>query len=90
MSHPHQTATVTPFAENATSTDIAGLTVENGTDAIAVYGQARITRDQAGLAQARALAAFFGAVTKVLQSDAGLPEKVEATGQVKAAPAPFG
>ena len=43
-----------PFAGDSTSTTVAGLTVENGTDGIALYGQADITRDKEGLRNARA------------------------------------
>lgn len=89
MKSTHSSA-VKPFAEDASSTDIAGLTVENGTEAITAYGQLRIGRDKAGLEQARALAAFFTQVVHTLETAADLPEQVATTGQVTKAPAPFG
>ena len=48
-------ATIKPFANDSDSIGIGGLTVENGTDQIAVYGNLDITRDKAGLAAARKL-----------------------------------
>ena len=48
-------STFQPFADDAASTAVGGLTVENGTDRLAVYGSLDITRDKAGLANARAL-----------------------------------
>jgi hypothetical protein len=44
--------TFKPFADEATSLDIAGLTFENHIDRISIYGQSTITKDQQGLAQA--------------------------------------
>ena len=78
-----------PFNDDASSTSIAGLTVENGTDAIAVYGSLTITRDQAGLATARELSRFLIAVVAVLQSDPNLPLKIAAPAAPKTVPNPF-
>ena len=41
---------LTPFADDAASTSIGSLTVENGTDRIALSGSLDLTRDKAGLA----------------------------------------
>ena len=54
-------ATIKPFANDSDSIGIGGLTVENGTDQIAVYGNLDITRDKAGLAAARKLKALVDA-----------------------------
>lgn len=67
---------MTPFANDADSDAIGALTVENGTDRIALYGDLTITRDQAGLAQARELHDFLGAVLGVLQGEA-LPKQIQ-------------
>ena len=67
---------LTPFADDSTSTTVAGLTVENGTDAIALYGQSDITRDKAGLAHARALKALLDGIVRVLESDKNLPDRI--------------
>lgn len=40
----------TPFADGETSLELHGLTFENGTDALAVYGNGVFTRDAAGRA----------------------------------------
>ena len=78
-----------PFRDDASSSSIAGLTVENGTDAIAVYGNLTITRDQAGLATARELSRFLIAVVAVLQSEPDLPTKVAAPTSPTTIPNPF-
>lgn len=67
---------ITPFADDAASVTIAGLTVENGAAAIAVYGQTELTRDKAGLANAQALLDFALAVVQVLKADPALPAKI--------------
>lgn len=78
-----------PFHDDASSSSIAGLTVENGTDAIAVYGNLTITRDQAGLATARELSRFLIAVVAALQSEPDLPAKVAGPIAPKSVPNPF-
>ena len=49
----------TPFADDAAATSIGKLTIENGTDWIALHGSLDLTRDRQGLAQARALKAIL-------------------------------
>lgn len=68
--------TLTPFANEADSLVIGGLTVENRTDRVALYGDLDLTRDKAGLAQARALKAVIDKLVKILEADKRLPEKV--------------
>ena len=53
--------TLTPFADDAASVSIGKLTIENGTDRVALYGSLDITRDQQGLVHARALLAILQA-----------------------------
>jgi hypothetical protein len=60
--------TFKPFADEAASSDVAGLTFENHTDRIAIYGQALITRDQQGLAQATLLHAQLSAIMMSLKA----------------------
>ena len=69
-------ATLKPFADDAASTSIGELTVENGTDRIAVYGSLDLTRDKHGLAHARALAALLAQAIQLLEADTSLPEAV--------------
>ena len=75
-----------PFADDSASLSINELTVENGTDKIAVYGSLDVTRDKEGLKKARALKGLADAIVKALEQDKDLPEKVgpeEPTQQVK-------
>ena len=65
--------TLTPFADDAASVSIGKLTVENGTDCVALYGSLDMTRDQQGLAHARALLAIVQAAVQLLEGDKGLP-----------------
>ncbi len=64
-----------PFADNRASRAIAGLTVENGTDKVSLYGSLAITRDEAGLERALALKAVVDATVTALQAGDGPPEK---------------
>lgn len=81
---------MTPFADDAASISIDELTVENGTDRIALYGSLDLTRDKQGLAHARALAALLDQAIQLLEADRSLPDAVPppvAAGTVKN---PFG
>ena len=62
-----------PFADDAASLSIGQLTVENGTNRIALYGSLDITRDKPGLAHARALLAVLQATVTAMEADADLP-----------------
>jgi hypothetical protein len=75
-----------PFADDSASLSINDLTLENGTDKVAIYGSLDLTRDKQGLQNARALKALVDAVVKALAQDKELPDKVkpdEPTQQVK-------
>ncbi len=78
--------TLKPFADDAASTSIGKLTIENGLDRIALYGSLDLTRDKQGLAHARALAALLDQVIKLMEADTSLPDTVPppvAAGTVK-------
>lgn len=78
--------TMTPFANEAESMQIGGLTLENRTDRIAVYGDLDLTRDKDGLRNARALKAMLDRIVTTLEGDKALPDKVappKKPGQVK-------
>lgn len=64
-----------PFADNRASRSIAGLTIENGTDKVSLYGSLDITRDAAGLERALALKAIVDAMVTALQAGDGPPAK---------------
>lgn len=68
-----------PFSDDASSVTLAGLTIENGTSEIAVYGNLRLTADRKGLETAAELARFFAEARDKLASQPNLPDAVEAT-----------
>jgi hypothetical protein len=75
-----------PFSDESTSLSIGEFTIENGTDKIALYGSLDVTRDKAGLKQAKALKAAVDAIVKTLERDKALPDEngpTEAPQQVK-------
>lgn len=65
-----------PFADDSTSLSVAGLTVENGTRRVTLYGSLDLTRDKAGLAEARALKVLVDAIVRTLEADHALPDQV--------------
>ena len=81
--------TLTPFADNAASVSIGKLTIENGTDRVALYGSLDITRDQQGLVHARTLLAILQAAVQQMEGDKELPVAVPATAKPKTVANPF-
>ena len=55
---------------------IGGLTVENRTDRVSVYGGLDLTRDKRGLAHARELEALLDRVVRALEAEKDLPDRV--------------
>lgn len=82
--------TLTPFADDATSITLGKLTVENGTDRVALYGSLDITHDQQGLAHARALLAIVQAAVQRMEGEEGLPVAVPAAPRPRTVANPFG
>ncbi len=80
--------TLTPFTDDVASVSIGKLTIENGTDQIALYGSLDITRDRHGLAQARTLQAVLNQVVRVLEAEKDLPAEL-ASVAVKTVKNPF-
>ena len=70
--------TMTPFANASESLGIGGLTVENRTDRVALYGSLDLTRDKQGLAHARKLKALLDEVVQALEAAEDLPDRVAA------------
>ena len=64
-----------PFADDAAVRSIGALSFENGTDRIALHGSIDLTRDKAGLAQARRLKETLAAIVKALEAG-DLPDAV--------------
>lgn len=69
--------TIRPFESDSQSLSLGGLTIENGTDRIAIYGSLDLTKDNAGLERARELKAVLDAVVHALQAAGELPDRVE-------------
>ncbi|MDP4006651.1 hypothetical protein [Methylobacterium sp. NEAU K] len=67
-----------PFVDDASVRNIGALCFENGTDRIALHGSLDITRDKAGLGQARLLKVTLDAIVKALEGG-DLPETVDET-----------
>ena len=81
--------TFKPFADNAASISIGEMTVENGTDRIALYGSLDLARDKQGLAHARALAALLDQAIQFLEGDTSLPDAVPPPAAPKTVKNPF-
>jgi hypothetical protein len=88
MTTPAETHAMHPYANDADSDAIDGLTIENGTDRLSLYGSLTLTRDQAGLARARQLLALLQQAVAVLEA-APLPEQIAERPATKVAN-PFG
>ncbi len=80
---------INPFANESESLEISGLTIENRTDRVQMYGQIHLTRDKAGLADAKTLKTIIDSVIKVLESEKDLPEQVTLTNKPRAVKNPF-
>ncbi len=78
-----------PFADDATSVSIGSLTVENGTDRLAIYESLDLTRDKQGLAHALALKALLDQTVQSLQTDRNLPNAAPTAVAPKSVPNPF-
>lgn len=65
-----------PFQQGTESHSIHDLTLENDLDRINVYGNLQIGKDQAGLAAAKALQAYFNEIVSVLEQEKDLPEQL--------------
>ena len=78
-----------PFADDSGSLGIGGLTVENGTDRVAVYGSLDLTRDKAGLEHAREVHALLGCIVETLEAAGPLPDKVPPPDEPEVAANPF-
>ncbi len=79
-----------PFADDAASVSIAKLTIENGTDRIALYGTLDLTRNRQGLEHARALKVILDQAVHVLEAQPDLPDAVPAAAAPKTVANPFG
>ena len=66
-----------PFQNDTESLGLGqDLTLENGTDRLSIYGSLTITRDLAGLVEARQLLDILRDAVAVLEADPHLPAKI--------------
>ena len=82
-------ARMVPFADDAASVSVGKLTVENGTDKVALYGSLDLTRDKQGLAHARALQGLLDQVVQRLEAMHDLPDAAAPAPAPKSVPNPF-
>ncbi len=80
---------LTPFADDAASVTVDKLTIENGTDRLALYGSLDITRDKAGLRHALALKAILDQAVQALSVDPALPDQPPPAEKPKTVRNPF-
>lgn len=65
-----------PYANESEVLTIGGLQIENRVDRITLNGDIDLTRDAAGLANARALQALLASVVAALEAVPDLPERL--------------
>jgi hypothetical protein len=65
-----------PFQNEAEELEIGDLKIENRLDRVTIYGRLDLTRDKAGLENARALKELFVSVVSELEADPALPARV--------------
>lgn len=81
--------TLRPFVDDAATLTIGGLTVENGRDRVALYGSLDLSRDKAGLADARALLALLTRAVAALEAEPSLPDATAGPAAAKIVRNPF-
>lgn len=70
--------TIKPFEDDATALTLGELSIENGTQAIAIHGSLDLTRDRDGLEKARLLAELFSAAVRIMEQEGDhLPERID-------------
>ncbi|MFT8246576.1 hypothetical protein [Roseomonas sp. BN140053] len=67
-----------PFADEAASIALGGLTIENRLDRVSLFGSLDVTRDREGLTHARRLRALLDQAIAVLEGESDrLPARVQ-------------
>ncbi len=74
-----------PYIQGTESHSIHDLTVENDVDVINISGNLQITKDQAGLASAKALQTYLNQIVQSLEAETDLPEQIACaqTGEIE-------
>lgn len=67
-----------PFQNEAEALEVGDLKIENRMDRISIYGRIDVTRDKAGLENARVLKQLLDQVVAALEGDRSLPEHIAA------------
>jgi translation initiation factor 6 (eIF-6) len=65
-----------PYQNESEAASLDGLEIENRTTHISLYGNIMLTRDKAGLANARQLRDLLNDIVRALESDAALPDRI--------------
>jgi hypothetical protein len=78
-----------PFQNEAESLSFGSFTIENRVDRVTLYGNLDLTRDRAGLANARQLKEIIDLVVHALEEDQGLPDKIAPPKATKTVKNPF-
>jgi translation initiation factor 6 (eIF-6) len=65
-----------PYQNESEAASLDGLEIENRTTHISLYGNMMLTRDKAGLANARQLRDLLNDIVRALESDAALPDRI--------------
>lgn len=86
---PEHPARFAPFADDAAVQTVGGLSIENGTDRIAIHGSLDLARDATGLARARALAETLAAIVGALEVEGPSGQAADATRPPMSVPNPF-
>lgn len=66
---------INPFANESESVQLGGLTIENRTDRVSIYGSIDLTLDKEGLHRARRLKAILDLTVAELEK-ADLPDRI--------------
>ncbi len=66
-----------PFEQGTESHSIHDLTLENDLDRVSIYGNLQLTKDQVGLAAAKALQSYLNTIVAQLEQEQELPEKIQ-------------
>jgi len=80
---------LTPYADDAASISIGKLTIENGIDRIALYGSLDLSKDQQGLAYAKALKGVLDRVVQTLEAEKDLRQAIPPAETPKIVSNPF-
>ncbi|HIH2745394.1 TPA: hypothetical protein ACYLN4_001074 [Burkholderia lata] len=68
---------IAPFANESEVVKVGGLTIENRTDRVSIYGSADLTLDQTGLLAARVLKANLDAIVASMEQRKDLPDRIQ-------------